>query len=220
MKTRVSLDEELAKLSRDVDAAAGTLAGRRSRHRPHAAQCAAFVLGAVDGVCGLGGGSVPGRDPRVGDGSGAAADDRKWLGRGERSGHGERSGCRGESGGAGLAAPLTARLIAGLAAHGRRLFGGRLRRNFGEPNDPRYLAARAELERTFNQRLGELDPATRAKIEADLASIRKARDDIRKALAAQPDSPVLEQLLASALHDEFDLYDAVVRTTQPTSARI
>jgi hypothetical protein len=92
--------------------------------------------------------------------------------------------------------------------------------NLGEPSDPRYLAARAELERTFNQRLGELDPATRAKIEADLASIRQARDDIRKALASQPDSPVLEQLLASALHDEFDLYDAVVRTTQPTSARI
>jgi hypothetical protein len=37
------------------------------------------------------------------------------------------------------------------------------------------------------------------------------------ALAAQPDSPVLEQLLASALHDEFDLYDDVVRTTQPTA---
>jgi hypothetical protein len=92
--------------------------------------------------------------------------------------------------------------------------------NLGEPSDPRYLAARTELERTFNQRLAQLDPATRAKIEADLASIRKARDDIRKALASQPDSPVLEQLLASALHDEFDLYDAVVRTTQPTSARI
>jgi hypothetical protein len=91
--------------------------------------------------------------------------------------------------------------------------------SFGEPSDAHYLAARAELERTFNQRLTQLDPATRAKIEADLTSIRKARDDIRTALAAQPDSPVLEQLLASALHDEFDLYDDVVRTTQP-NARI
>jgi hypothetical protein len=91
--------------------------------------------------------------------------------------------------------------------------------SFGEPSDAHYLVARAELERTFNQRLAQLDPATRAKIEADLASIRKAREDIRQALAAQPDSPVLEQLLASSLHDEFDLYDDVVRTTQPTSAR-
>jgi HAMP domain-containing protein len=88
-----------------------------------------------------------------------------------------------------------------------------------EPSDAHYLAARAELERTFDQRLTELDPATRAKIEADLASIRKARDDIRAALSAQPDNPVLEQLLASALHDELDLYDDVVRTTQP-NARI
>ena len=91
--------------------------------------------------------------------------------------------------------------------------------SFGEPSDARYLAARAELERTFDQRLAQLDPVTRAKIEADLASIRKAREDIRQALAAQPDSPVLEQLLASSLHDEFDLYEDVVRTTQPTSAR-
>ena len=91
---------------------------------------------------------------------------------------------------------------------------------FGEPTDPHYIAARLDLERTFNQRLKQLDPATRAKIEADLAAIRKAREDISKALAAQPDSPVLEQLLASSFNDEFDLYDDVVRTTQPTSARI
>jgi hypothetical protein len=89
--------------------------------------------------------------------------------------------------------------------------------SFGEPDDPHYRAARAELERDFNRRLTELDPATRAKIEADLASIRQARDDIRKALAAQPGSPVLEQLLASALNDEWDLYDDVLRTTQPTA---
>ena len=65
-----------------------------------------------------------------------------------------------------------------------------------------------------------LDPPTRAKIEANLAVIHKARDDIRKALATDPDSPVLEQLLESAWHDEFDLYDDVIRTTQPTLARI
>lgn len=91
---------------------------------------------------------------------------------------------------------------------------------FGEPRDPRYLATRAALEKTFNERLAQLDPGTRAKIQADLGAIRKAREDIRKALVAQPDSPILEQLLQSSLHDEFDLYDDVVRTTQPTLARI
>jgi hypothetical protein len=89
-----------------------------------------------------------------------------------------------------------------------------------EPHDPGYLAARAGLVDTFRQRLAMLDPPTRAKIEANLAVIHQARDDIRKALAADPDSPVLEQLLESAWHDEFDLYDDVIRTTQPTLARI
>ena len=89
-----------------------------------------------------------------------------------------------------------------------------------EPHDPGYLAARAGLVDTFKERLAMLDPPTRAKIEANLAVIHQARDDIRKALAADPDSPVLEQLLESAWHDEFDLYDDVIRTTQPTLARI
>jgi hypothetical protein len=92
--------------------------------------------------------------------------------------------------------------------------------SLAEPRDAGYLAARAALEKTFHERLTLLDPATRAQIETSLASIRAAREDIAKALAAHPESPVLEQLLESAWHDEFDLYDDVVRTTQPTLARI
>jgi hypothetical protein len=89
-----------------------------------------------------------------------------------------------------------------------------------EPHDPGYMAARAGLVDTFRQRLAMLDPPTRAKIEANLAVIHQARDEIRKALTADPDSPVLEELLESAWHDEIDLYDDVIRTTQPTLARI
>ncbi len=91
---------------------------------------------------------------------------------------------------------------------------------FADPKDPRYIAARDELEQTFRERLALLDPNTRMQIESNLAMIQQAREDIRKALTAQPQSPVLEQLLESAWHDEFDLYDDVVRTTQPTLARI
>jgi hypothetical protein len=89
---------------------------------------------------------------------------------------------------------------------------------FDEPRDAQYVATRVALQRTFEERLALLDPETRAQIESSLAAIRKAREDIRKALAAQPDSPVLEQLLESAWHDEFDLYEEVVQTTQPTLA--
>lgn len=92
--------------------------------------------------------------------------------------------------------------------------------SFDEPRDPKYLLARDSVEKTFRDRLALLEPATRAKIEASLAVIQKAHEDIRKALAADPQSPVLEQLWQSTWHDEFDLYDRVVQATQPTMTRI
>ena len=90
---------------------------------------------------------------------------------------------------------------------------------FEEPRNPGYVAARAELEVSFRERVALLDPTTRAKIEASLAVIRRAHEDIRKALASDPASPVLEQLWQSTSRDEIDLYDHVVRATQPTMTR-
>jgi hypothetical protein len=92
--------------------------------------------------------------------------------------------------------------------------------SFEEPRDPKYVLARDAMEKTFRERLALLEPATRTKIEASLAVIQKAHEDIRKALAADPQSPVLEQLWESTWHDEFDLYDRVVEATQPTMTRI
>ena len=92
--------------------------------------------------------------------------------------------------------------------------------SFEEPRDPKYVLARDAVEKTFRERLGMLEPATRAKIEASLAVIQKAHEEIRKALAADPQSPVLEQLWESTWHDEFDLYDRVVQATQPPMTRI
>ena len=93
------------------------------------------------------------------------------------------------------------------------------RSSFEEPHDPKYVLARDAVEKTFRERLGLLEPATRAKIEASLAVIQKAHEDIRKALASDPQSPVLEQLWESTGQDEFDLYDRVVEATQPTMTR-
>jgi hypothetical protein len=91
--------------------------------------------------------------------------------------------------------------------------------NFDEPRNPAYLAARAELESSFKERLAILDPQTRAKVEASLAVIQQAHEDMRQALEAQPSNPVLEGLLESTWQDEFDLYDDVVRNTQPAMLR-
>ncbi|MGB6357007.1 MAG: hypothetical protein WBF21_23760 [Steroidobacteraceae bacterium] len=88
------------------------------------------------------------------------------------------------------------------------------------PRNASYVAARDSLEVSFRERLALLDPATRAKIEANLAIIRQAHEDIRKALASDPASPVLEQLWQSTWHDEIDLYEHVVQATQPTMTRI
>ena len=92
--------------------------------------------------------------------------------------------------------------------------------SFDEPRDPKYVLARDSVEKTFRERLALLEPATRAKIESSLAVIKKAHEDIRKALAADPQSAVLQQLWESTWHDEFDLYDRVVQGTQPTMTRI
>ncbi len=91
--------------------------------------------------------------------------------------------------------------------------------NFDEPTDPPYVAARTGLEQSFRNRIALLDPATRSKIEANLEIIQKAHEELRTALAAQPDNPLLEQLLQDTWHEEFDLYDSVVRGTQPTQMR-
>jgi hypothetical protein len=90
---------------------------------------------------------------------------------------------------------------------------------FDEPTDAKYVATRASLESTFRERLALLDPATRAHIERSLAEIRQAHEDIRKALAGAPADPLLQQMFASTWHDEIDLYDQVVRATQPTAAK-
>jgi hypothetical protein len=87
---------------------------------------------------------------------------------------------------------------------------------FSEPGDPKYIKAHALLEQTFRERLQLLEPSTRAKIEASLAVIQQAHENIRQALLADPSSPVLEELWQSTWHDEIDLYDRVVDATQPS----
>jgi hypothetical protein len=86
---------------------------------------------------------------------------------------------------------------------------------FAPPTDVHYVAARAELERTFRERLVLLAPATQARIQADLDAIRAANADIRKALADDPASPLLLQLLGSTWQQEIDLYRNVARATAP-----
>jgi hypothetical protein len=91
--------------------------------------------------------------------------------------------------------------------------------SFAVPQGGDYLATRADLEGTYRERLELLAPATRSRIEQDLAAIRAANADIRHALAADPQSPVLNRLLESTWQQEFDLYATVARSTEPAAPR-
>ena len=91
--------------------------------------------------------------------------------------------------------------------------------SFQRPQDADYVAARAALERTFNERLTLLAPATRDRVRADLETIRKANADINAALAQDPASPLLWQLLRSTWQQEIDLYTNVAQTTQTMLTR-
>ncbi len=91
--------------------------------------------------------------------------------------------------------------------------------NFEPPQNAEYVAARAALERMFNERLQLLAPATRMRVQADLETIRKANEDIRAALAKDPASPLLLQLLQNTWQQEIDLYTSVAQTTEPMLLR-
>ena len=91
--------------------------------------------------------------------------------------------------------------------------------SFETPQNAAYVAARAALVKTFEERLELLAPATRQRVQTDLALIRTANADIRAALGQDPASPLLLQLLRSTWQQEIDLYTNVSRTTEPMMSR-
>ena len=82
-----------------------------------------------------------------------------------------------------------------------------------------YRTTRLALEQTYRERLALLAPATRARIEEDLALIHVAQQDIRRALEGDPGSRVLLSLLQSTTEQEFNLYSTVGRNTEPFVSR-
>lgn len=90
---------------------------------------------------------------------------------------------------------------------------------FAGPQDAEYRAARDALERTFRERLDLLQPETRTRILESLELIRRANEDIRQALAEDPSSPMLLNLLDSTRQQEIDLYTNVTRGTDPALQR-
>jgi hypothetical protein len=68
-----------------------------------------------------------------------------------------------------------------------------------------YTNARAELDKRFQERLASLPPAARAKVESNLADLRRAASEISKTLAENPSDPLLQDLLMSTYESELKL---------------
>jgi len=67
-------------------------------------------------------------------------------------------------------------------------------------DEARYASAVADLERTLDERRGELDPATVRALEDNLALIDEAVAEAKRALIADPSNPYLSGHLASQMH--------------------
>lgn len=82
-----------------------------------------------------------------------------------------------------------------------------------------YLKARAALGDVFEQRLATLPPATRAKLERNLADLRHAASEISATLAQHPSDPLLQELLLSTYQSELQLLADVNEMTTTRSTR-
>lgn len=70
---------------------------------------------------------------------------------------------------------------------------------------PDYQDARDELVARTEVELEKLSPATRAVVEQNMLTIRSAISEINKALAAQPDNALLQELLINSYREELKI---------------
>jgi hypothetical protein len=90
----------------------------------------------------------------------------------------------------------------------------------GETMGAGYMQARAALDTEFQQRIATLPPVTRAKLERDLADLRRAATDIAATLAKHPSDPLLQELLLSTYQSELGLLGSVTDMTNASETRL
>ncbi len=70
---------------------------------------------------------------------------------------------------------------------------------------PGFQDARRDLEGRLDEELEKLSPEARAEVESNIATIRKAIDEISQALSDEPDNVLLQELLLSSYQEELAL---------------
>jgi hypothetical protein len=89
-------------------------------------------------------------------------------------------------------------------------FGGQ------EAMSAEYLRARTALDAEFQRQVATLPPVTRAKLERNLADLRRAASEISATLAEHPSHPLLQELLLSTYQSELALLGSVTNMSVPT----
>lgn len=92
-------------------------------------------------------------------------------------------------------------------------FGGRYSLGVG------YQEAHRDLEAQLQAELARLSPEAREEVELNLAMIRGAIGQINEALAAEPDNPLLQELLLQTYKEELTLMQRVGGLTQHVMSR-
>jgi hypothetical protein len=79
-----------------------------------------------------------------------------------------------------------------------------------------YMNARAALDAEFQRQIATLPPVTRARLERNLADLRRAASEISATLAEHPSHPLLQELLLSTYQSELALMGSVSDMNVPT----
>ena len=81
-----------------------------------------------------------------------------------------------------------------------------------------YEKARAQLSAEFDSRVSQLPPVTRARLERDLADLRRAAHQVATTLGEHPSDPLLQQLLLSTYESELQLLGSLNDLSAPEAA--
>jgi hypothetical protein len=81
-----------------------------------------------------------------------------------------------------------------------------------------YEDARAQLDAEYAKRIQNLPPVVRAKVERDIADLRRSAREISATLARYPSDPLLQDLLVSTYQREIQLLSEVNTMAASTAA--
>jgi hypothetical protein len=81
-----------------------------------------------------------------------------------------------------------------------------------------YEEARAQLDAEYAKRIQNLPPIVRAKVERDIADVRRSAREISATLAQYPSDPLLQDLLVSTYQREIQLLSEVNSMAASTAA--